>query len=178
MKWIVRAEWISYDRTNIRDGSVAKERDDSQPMADWTADTWLVEADGEASAIAAIAAIAEPWGVPPTDIRAWRSGSESPTIIHVSTDRAHYWRYKPQTKKARTERLQAAALNLLRYSDWTPEQAVDLRTLAPAMAEASGCHIETARRHLAKAERIMRGQHVAKRGGKREGAGRPPTKSR
>lgn len=77
------------------------------------------------------------------------------------------------TKKDRTDTLQAHARQMLIDSSFDVNQPADLRTLAPIMAEQTGCHMETARRHLAKAARLLRGEHVATRGGKRDGAGRP-----
>lgn len=169
MKWIVRAEWISYDRIDIHTGTTATTRED-RPIMDYTADTWLVEASSKE---AAIAAIGEPWENPPTEIRAWRSEHETAVVTHIATDRAPYWKYKPQTQKKRTERLQMAAQQLLRDSDWKPNHPADMPKLAPILAKSEKCHIETARRHLAKAAQIMQGEEVAQRGGKRPGAGRP-----
>lgn len=173
MKWIVRAEWISYDRTNIHNGVVATELDSSKAIADHTVDTWLVEASTKEEAIKRVGT---PWEVSPTIIYA--TTPEPPIrddCIFVGTQRSHYWRYKPQTKKQRTEQIQNAAQQLLRRSEWGPEQPVDLRKLAPILAESNNCHVETAKRHLTKAARILRGKTVAKRGGKRDGAGRPPS---
>ena len=51
-----------------------------------------------------------------------------------------------------------------------------LLPLARLMMDATGCSVDTAKRHLAKQLRLMRGELVAidARGGARLGAGRPP----
>lgn len=172
MQWIVRAEWISYDRTSIRNGTVAKEFSASQPMADYTADIWLVEADSKEDAILLVGT---PWEVWPTNIVAYEPTIRGidKRVVHIGTERAPYWRYKPQTQKDRTGKLQSYAQNLLRNHDFDINSQVDTKALAPIMAAATNCHHETAKRHLVKAARIMRGESVASRGGKREGAGRP-----
>lgn len=77
------------------------------------------------------------------------------------------------SKKERTESLQSFARKMLTDSNFDVNDSIDLRHLAPLMAEQTGCHIETARRHLAKAARRLRGEYVAERGGARPGAGRP-----
>ena len=77
------------------------------------------------------------------------------------------------SKKDRTDALQAHARQMLTERNFDVNQPADLRTLAPLMVEQTGCHRETARRHLAKAARRLRGEYVAQRGGKRDGAGRP-----
>ena len=48
-----------------------------------------------------------------------------------------------------------------------------LRPMALVMMGETGCSVDTAKRHLAKQLRLMRGEIVAQRGGAREGAGRP-----
>ena len=74
----------------------------------------------------------------------------------------------------RTKQLEEFAKQMLIDNNFDINTPVDLKTLAPIMANEMGCHIETARRHLSKAARRLRGEDVASRGGKREGAGRPP----
>ena len=77
------------------------------------------------------------------------------------------------SKKDRTDALQAHARQMLTERNFDVNQPADLRALAPIMVEQTGCHKETARRHLAKAARRLCGEYVAQRGGKRDGAGRP-----
>ena len=50
-----------------------------------------------------------------------------------------------------------------------------LLPLAKMMMDATGCSVDTAKRHLAKQFRLMSGEllTIDGRGGKREGAGRP-----
>ncbi len=169
MKWVVRAEWIVYGRTSVRDGEVATEIDATRSIADLTADVWLVSADTSADAIIAIG---EPWGVAPTHIYAYEPtirGTEK-CIIHIGTERAHYWKYKPQTQKKRTDALQEHARDLITNGG-------DVAELAPIMAKSTGCHIETAKRHLLKARQWMHDKSSPQRGGRRKGAGRPKTSS-
>jgi hypothetical protein len=77
------------------------------------------------------------------------------------------------TGKERSEYLQSFAKQMLLDTNFDVWQPVNWRKLAPVMAEQAQCHSETAKRHLAKAARRLRGEYVAQRGGKREGAGRP-----
>lgn len=48
-----------------------------------------------------------------------------------------------------------------------------LLPMARSMMTQTGCSVDTAKRHLAKQLRLIRGEIVAGRGGVREGAGRP-----
>lgn len=48
-----------------------------------------------------------------------------------------------------------------------------LLPMAKIMMGETGCSVDTAKRHLAKQLRLMRGEIVAERGGARDGAGRP-----
>ena len=48
-----------------------------------------------------------------------------------------------------------------------------LLPLAKQMMEQTDCNIDTAKRHITKQLRLMRGELLAEWGGKREGAGRP-----
>lgn len=77
------------------------------------------------------------------------------------------------TGKERTTYLQTFAKQMLIDTNFDVWQPVDWRKLAPIMAEQAQCHPETARRHLAKAARRLRGEYVAQRGGQRDGAGFP-----
>lgn len=74
--------------------------------------------------------------------------------------------------KARSEEIQAAARALLvaRGVDITQQVA---RPLVKALAEQTGCHIDTAKRHVAAAIRRARGEQARAWGGARPGAGRP-----
>lgn len=49
-----------------------------------------------------------------------------------------------------------------------------LLPMARTMMTETGCSVDTAKRHLAKQLRLIRGEIVTSRGGAREGAGRPP----
>ena len=60
-----------------------------------------------------------------------------------------------------------------------PEQVLQggkLLPMAKTMMEQTGCNVDTAKSHLARQLRLMRGELVEaqKHGGAREGAGRPP----
>lgn len=75
--------------------------------------------------------------------------------------------------KARSEEIQAAARALLvEYSVPLDERAP--RMLLPLLMERTGCGVDAAKRHIAKAQRVARGEYAhAKWGGPRPGAGRP-----
>lgn len=75
--------------------------------------------------------------------------------------------------KARSLEIQAAARALLLAHGWKPEEQVPYRELAPALMEQVGCAVDTAKRNLVKAGRILRGEEAAQWGGTRPGAGRP-----
>jgi len=91
MQWIVKAEWISYDRTSIYSGTIALEIDSAKPVADYTADVWLVEADSKEDAIYIVGT---PWEVTPTHIYAYQPNIRpwDKRVVHIGTERAHYWR--------------------------------------------------------------------------------------
>jgi hypothetical protein len=75
--------------------------------------------------------------------------------------------------RERSDAIQAAARALLEERQVDIEQPVPYRELAPILVVRIKCDISTAKRHIVKAARIMRGELVASWGGKREGAGRP-----
>lgn len=77
------------------------------------------------------------------------------------------------SKKERSVAIQSAARALLVERQIDIEQSVPYRELAPVLVERVKCDISTAKRHIVKAARIMRGERVAQWGGAREGAGRP-----
>jgi hypothetical protein len=83
----------------------------------------------------------------------------------------------PANTRARSETLQQAARALIEARGLDVTIASVPRPWAAEFAEAEGCTLETARRHLAKAARRMRSDasEDAERqwGGSREGAGRP-----
>lgn len=76
--------------------------------------------------------------------------------------------------KERSSAIQAAARALLEERQIDIEQPVPYRELAPTLVARVKCDISTAKRHIVRAARIMRGEMVAQWGGKRDGAGRPP----
>ena len=76
--------------------------------------------------------------------------------------------------KQRTQELAAIARSIIERDE--PQQVMAggrLLSMAKTMMTATGCNIDTAKRHLAKQLRPMRGELVKAHGGKREGAGRP-----
>lgn len=173
MKYVVRAEWISYDRTNIHNGTIAKEFDPKLPIADLTADTWLVEAPDEA---AAIQMIERPWEVQPTQVYAYKPNPErSEGVQHIGTDYIRYYSYAwPLTDEAKEYKKAVAKQRTQRYVDWAKQNAdSDLSTseLAKKMVRETGCNVDTAKTHI---RRQRQGVKPPSRGGKREGAGRPP----
>lgn len=75
--------------------------------------------------------------------------------------------------KVRSQEIQAVARALLLEHN-VPLNERAPRTLLPLLMERTGCKIDTAKRHMAKAQRIARGEYThAKWGGPRPGAGRP-----
>lgn len=77
--------------------------------------------------------------------------------------------------KARSTQLAAAARTIAARH---PEQILSggkLLPLAKEMMAATGCSVDTAKRHIAKQLRLMRGELMKadNRGGKRDGAGYP-----
>lgn len=91
----------------------------------------------------------------------------------------------PLTGRRRSEQIFNAAVQMIEKFggveklDAMPQPArkPQLTAFAHQLAEDMECHIETARIHIAKALRRMRSPDWTpfNRGGKREGAGRPPT---
>lgn len=77
--------------------------------------------------------------------------------------------------KERSGELAAFARRLIAPVDVTDR--VDIGKYARQMVDATGCGIDAAKRHVAKAVRLKRGDHLASGwGGARDGAGRPPGK--
>ena len=77
--------------------------------------------------------------------------------------------------KARSTELAAAARTIAARH---PEQILaggKLLPLAKEMMDATGCSVDTAKRHIAKQLRLLRGELMKadNRGGKRDGAGYP-----
>lgn len=77
--------------------------------------------------------------------------------------------------KARHAELMAAAAAILTEQSVDVTRQVAIRPLAHLLADRDGCHYETAKRVIARAIRLRRGELPGEWGGKREGAGRPPT---
>ena len=75
--------------------------------------------------------------------------------------------------RARSEALQAAARALIEAHGIDLRDGVPIRALADELVNSQGCTLETARRHIAKAARRMRGEISAADnwGGYRPGAG-------
>lgn len=74
------------------------------------------------------------------------------------------------------ERSQQLAQVARTIAEQHPEHVLNggrLLPLAAQMVKTTGCSIDTAKRHIAKQLRLMRGELISKWGGKREGAGRP-----
>ena len=69
------------------------------------------------------------------------------------------------TTSERSSAIQAAAQRLLASSPQPP----DLRLLAHALADETGCVYDTAKRHLRKAIKAAQGEPLPKRGGSRGG---------
>lgn len=80
----------------------------------------------------------------------------------------------PANTRARSDALQVAARAFIDAIGLDVRESNTTRTMALSFATAEGCTVETARRHLARAARRMRGELSAETwGGKRDGAGRP-----
>lgn len=75
-----------------------------------------------------------------------------------------------------TAELQVKARQLLDASGADITGQVMIRPLAKQLVADTGCNIDTAKQHVARAIRRARGDWVGEReqGGRREGAGRPP----
>lgn len=81
------------------------------------------------------------------------------------------------TGKERSNQLATEARSIIKvYGMSHVTEGGKLLSLAKLMMDATGCSVDTAKRHLVKQLRLMRGELLAidGRGGKREGAGRPP----
>lgn len=88
----------------------------------------------------------------------------------------------PNNTKSRHQEIYTAACSALEQVggvvkvDQLPEseRIITLRSLYKAVVDSSGCHIDTAKKNVAKAMRKARyGEMVKRWGGKRPGAGRP-----
>lgn len=75
--------------------------------------------------------------------------------------------------RARSAALQVAARAFVEARGVDITETVPINALAPAFAAEQACHLDTAKRHLGKAVRRMRGDLVPTPGGARPGAGRP-----
>lgn len=77
--------------------------------------------------------------------------------------------------KARSTELAAAARTIAERHPEHITQGGKLLPLAKEMMDATGCSVDTAKRHIAKQLRLMRGELMKadNRGGKRDGAGYP-----
>ena len=75
--------------------------------------------------------------------------------------------------RERSDHFQAAARALLVARGIDITRQVDIRALAIDLAATEGCHLDTAKRHVAKAVRRSRGELSADWGGVRPGAVRP-----
>lgn len=73
--------------------------------------------------------------------------------------------------KQRSNELSAIARHLLVERQVDTAQAIPVYDLASAMRTMTGCHLDTAKRHVVKAARVLRGEYVATAGGKRSGSG-------
>ena len=176
MKYVVRAEWISYDRTNIHDGTIATEFDPLAQAADQTTDIFLVDASNSDEAVAIVRRW-RPWEVQPTQVYAAPALHPSPgEVQHISTERAPYWRYNKQlSSKERIEEIRSVAIDIVQSSGVDVTVQVQILPLAKQLAKRTGCTLKTAKIRIAEAvRRICHPDWTQpERGGKREGAGRP-----
>lgn len=78
--------------------------------------------------------------------------------------------------RARHNEIAAAARALLDAANPALDERVPFETLVPLLIEQTGCHKNTARRALARAMRLARGEASAAWGGARPGAGNPALK--
>lgn len=67
--------------------------------------------------------------------------------------------------------LAAIAATILVDNEVDITQPIPVSTLADKMQAASGCDRNTAKRHVVKAARVARGEHLPTRGGARPGSG-------
>lgn len=75
------------------------------------------------------------------------------------------------------DRSQQLAIVARAIADRHPDHVLNggkLLPLAREMMTETGCNVDTAKRHIAKQFRLMRGELVKQWGGSRPGAGRPP----
>lgn len=79
----------------------------------------------------------------------------------------------PNNTKARSQEILTAAHTILDEQNIDITEGVEIRPLAKILEVRVRCHIDTAKRAIAKAVRQKRGQLVAHWGGNRPGAGRP-----
>lgn len=85
-------------------------------------------------------------------------------------------RSDPNNTRARSAEIANAARALLIEYGAALDQPVPFAEFVPQLVERTGCHADTAKRHLAKAARQLRGEEAAAWGGARPGAGRPASK--
>lgn len=79
----------------------------------------------------------------------------------------------PINTRIRSAFFQQAARALLEEKHFDGHDSLDFAALVPRLVAQTGCHPDTAKRHLAKAARILRGESAPAWGGPRPGAGRP-----
>lgn len=65
MLYLVEAEWISYDKTNSYNGTIAEKFDSGKSITDLSVSQWIVDADSAESAIEKISSVPM-WEVAPT----------------------------------------------------------------------------------------------------------------
>lgn len=75
--------------------------------------------------------------------------------------------------KAHRAFIAAAAASLLVERGVDVTEQVTIYPLAQELAQRTGCHFDTARRHIAQQVRLRRGELTAAWGGERPGSGRP-----
>jgi hypothetical protein len=88
--------------------------------------------------------------------------------------RGHPW--PSQNTKERSAFFARAARALLEETAFDVHTSVDFAALVPMLIARTGCHADTAKRHLTKAARQLRGEETTTWGGARPGAGRPASK--
>jgi hypothetical protein len=79
----------------------------------------------------------------------------------------------PNNTKARSQEILSAAHSILDEQNVDITEGVEILPLAKILEPRVRCHIDTAKKAIAKAVRQKRGQLVAEWGGAREGAGYP-----
>lgn len=80
--------------------------------------------------------------------------------------------------RARSNEIAAVARALLDAANPPLNQREPFEALMPLLIEQTGCHPNTARRHIARAMRLKRGEASAAWGGARAGAGNPALKKK